>query len=388
MEIIILQSKLKEGLETVARVAGKNISLPILANVLLRGEKNFLSLETTDLELGIKRWLLAKIEQSGSLAVPVDLLLNLLQFLPEKSIRLTTKDQLLSIETNSFKTQIKGSPGDDFPIIPQDQGAVSFKLPTENLCRALEQVTDIAVPSTARPEIAGIYFLFQKEKITLAATDSFRLGEKTLSLKKPLKIEDEYSFILPQKTAKEIVNIFGGRGQDRTSPDFGAEIEIFLGPNQVLIESVMPEISCPGIHLVSRLIEGEYPNYQEIIPKKSETQVVASRGELSKQVKLASLFSGKINEVKVKTDPKKGILEIFSQSPELGQHYSSLSARVQGKEKEVSFNHRFLLDGLLKIKSSEVMFELTERNGEIGPGILKPVGDQSYIYVLMPIQAS
>ena len=151
---------------------------------------------------------------------------------------------------------------------------------------------------------------------------------------------------------------------------------------------MMAETSHPHINLVSRLIEGEYPNYQEVIPQKFETQAIVDRNEFLKQLKLASLFGGKINEVKLRINPRKKTVEVSSQSPETGQHQSFLTGDVKGKEKEVSFNYKFLIDGLQKIKSSEVIFELSERNGEPGPGVLKPVGDSSYIYVLMPMQTS
>ena len=147
----------------------------------------------------------------------------------------------------------------------------------------------------------------------------------------------------------------------------------------------MAETSHPQAQLVSRLIEGEYPCYQEIIPKKCETQIVLSRSEFLNQIKIAALFSGKISEIKFKVDVKKSGIEIFSQNPDIGEHRSFLAGRVKGEPLEISFNHRFLTDGLLNVKSSEVIFELSK---EEGPAVLKPVGDQSYLYVAMPIKAS
>lgn len=389
MKLTILQNKLKLSIELVSRLAGKSFSLPILTNVLLETEKNFLSLTTTDLELAIKCWILAKIEEQGAITVPAPILANTIQLLPDKNLRLLTDNHRLIIETQSYRTEIQGLSSDDFPVIPEESSGICIKLPAFDFCQALEQISDIAVTSTARPEMAGIYFLFQKDLIKMAATDSFRLGEKTLFLQQPLDIKENYSLILPQRAAREIINIFGerevGKAEART-PERKA-IKVFLGPNQILLESLMPEIDHPQFRLVSRLIEGEYPNYQEIIPKKYETQIVLDRQEFLKQIKLASLFSGKVNEVKIKVVPKKEIIEILSQSPEIGQHYSLLPCRIKGEGQEISFNYKFLIDGLLKMKSSEVIFELTKRNDEIGPGVLKPVGDPSYIYVLMPVQS-
>ena len=374
MKLIILQNKLKQGLSVIERASSKSFILPILRNLLLKAEKNFLELSATDLEMGIKWWILAKIEKEGKITIPISILSTFINLLPEKPINLVASNQILSVECENYKTKIKGQSSEDFPIIPEISEGISFSLNSLSFCQGLGQIVDIVFPSTVRPEISGIHFLIQKDLIKMAATDSFRLGEKTLFLEKPLPIEEEISLILPQKTAKEIINIFGEKE---------GELKILVSPNQILFESLMAETSHPQIHLSSKLIDGEYPNYQEIIPKKYETQVVLEKQEFLNQIKAASLFSGKVNEVKFKIDPKKEIVEISSQNPETGEYHSLLPGKIKGQGEEISFNYRFLNNGLLNIKSSEVIFEL---NGEVGPGVLKPVGDASYIYVVMPIK--
>jgi len=212
-------------------------------------------------------------------------------------------------------------------------------------------------------------------RIIIAATDSFRLGEKKIFFKEaPLK--GEYNLIIPQKTAKELVNIFSEKQ---------GEIKMYFSPNQVMFEYLMEETPHPQIQVVSRLIEGEYPNYQEIIPKKYTTQLILNKNEFLNQVKTASLFSGKVNEIKIKTDPGDKKVNISSQSPDIGDYQSSISVKIKGEPVEVSFNHRFLLDGLSSIRSSEIVFELS---GDSGPGVLKPVGDDTYLYVVMPIKTT
>jgi len=374
MKLIILQNKLKQGLSVIERASSKSFILPILRNLLLKAEKNFLELSATDLEIGIKWWILAKIEKEGKITIPISILSTFINLLPEKPVNLAANNQILSVECENYKTKIKGQSPEDFPIIPEISEGISFSLDSLAFCQGLGQIVDIVFPSTVRPEISGIHFLIQKDLIKMAATDSFRLGEKTLFLEKPLPIEKEISLILPQKTAKEIINIFGEKE---------GELKILVSPNQILFESLMSETSHPRIHLSSKLIEGEYPNYQEIIPKKYETQVVLEKQEFLNQIKAASLFSGKVNEVKFKIDPKKEIVEISSQNPETGEYHSLLPGKIKGQGEEISFNYRFLNNGLLNIKSSEVIFEL---NGEVGPGVLKPAGDESYIYVVMPIK--
>ncbi len=380
MNLLILQEKLKEGLNIIERISSRSLTLPVLNNVLIRAKKNFLNLSGTDLEIGIDWWSLAKVEKEGEIAVPVSILSSLFSLLPKKQITLKVKDGFLTIECDDFKTQIKGISSEEFPIIPQIAKDSFVELDAVSFCQGLSQVVDIATLSQARPEISGIYFSFAKDAIKMAATDSFRLGEKTFFVEKMDSLAKnfgkEVSFILPQKTAKEIINIFSG-GKEK--------MKIYFSPNQVLFESQMQETSHPRVELISRLIEGEYPAYQEIIPKKSDTQVVLNRNEFLNQIKIAALFSGKISEAKFKVDPKKSGIEIFSQNPDLGEHHSFLAGKVKGDPLEISFNHRFLVDGVLNIKSAEIIFELSK---EEGPAILKPVGDQSYLYVVMPIKAS
>jgi DNA polymerase-3 subunit beta len=216
----------------------------------------------------------------------------------------------------------------------------------------------------------------------MAATDSFRLGEKKVSLDSSSdNLLKDYSFILPQKTAKEIINIFGEKE---------GVLTIYFSPNQILFETKLSEVAHPQIQLTSRLVEGDYPNYQEIVPKKYETSVSFSLEEFINQIKLASLFSGKINEIKLKVDASKNRINFFSQNPDVGEYNSFLSGKVEGKPCEISFNYRFLLDGLLNIglnqqKKSEAVLELT---GSEKPGVLRLKGDESYLYLVMPIKNS
>jgi len=374
MKLTILKEKLKEGINIVERIAQKSLTLPILNNVLLKGEKTFISLITTNLEIGLHWWSLAKIEKEGEIIVPTRLFSTLIGFLPNGPLELKTDGLFLNIKAGEYKSRIKGFSPEEFPLLPQVGQEEKVELDSQVFCQALSQVFDIASPSLARPEISGIFFHFQKEQIKIVATDSFRLGEKKIFSQLPLT--KEYSFILPQLTAREIVNVFSEKEGD---------LRIYFSPNQVLFESMLSETDHPQIHLISRLIEGDFPDYQAIVPKKYETQIVLSKNEFLNQIKSASLFSGKISEVKLNISSQKGKVEIFSQNPDLGEYQSALSGKIKGKALSVSFNHRFLIDGLLKIKSPEVIFELTS---EEEPAVLKPVGDEGYLYVVMPIKTS
>lgn len=382
MKTIILKDKLKEGINIVERISAKSFNLPILNNILIAIEKNFLNLSATDLEIGIKWWALVKTEKEEKIAVPTKIFSSFINFLPNKLVNLEIKDLVLKIECENHQTSIKSYNPEDFPIIPKISTEEKVLVDSKAFCQSLNQIVDIASYSSIKPEISGIYFLFQKNLITMAATDSFRLGEKKLYLSSPLaSILKDYSFILPQRAAKEIIAIFGEKEEDLT---------IFFSPNQILFETSFRETSHPQIQLISRLIEGDYPNYQEIIPQKYDTRISLSGNEFVNQIKLASLFAGKNNEIKFKIDPKKNRIDLFSQSPDVGEYQSFLIGKVEGKPCEISFNYRFLLDGILNIgldreKASEVILELT---GPEKAGVMRRKGDESYLYLAMPIKST
>jgi DNA polymerase-3 subunit beta len=382
MKIIILKEKLKQGLSIVERISGKSLNLPILNNILIKSEKNFLNLASTDLEIGVNWWSLAKIEKEGKITVPGRIFTSFINSLPNKPISLTLKNLNLEIDCENYHTSLKGIDAEEFPIIPKISKTEKISVQSKVFCQGLLQVVDIAGSFSIKPEISGIYFLFQKNLITITATDSFRLGEKKIYLNSSLvDISQNYSFILPQRTAKEIINIFQEKEEDLT---------IYFSPNQALFELPLSETphSPPQIQLTSRLIEGEYPNYQEIIPQKKETQIVFPVDELINQIKSASIFSGKINEIKLKTDPLKNQLIIISQDSNIGEYKSFLNVKIKGSSYEISFNYKFLLEGLLNIvlscgKNSEAILNL---NGSEKPAVLQPVNNESYLYLIMPIK--
>ncbi|OGZ74614.1 MAG: DNA polymerase III subunit beta [Candidatus Staskawiczbacteria bacterium RIFCSPLOWO2_01_FULL_37_25b] len=374
MKAEILKENFKNGLNIAERVVGKNLSLPILDNVLISAEDNFLSLSSTDLETAIKLWILTKIIKKGKIVVPVKFLSSFVSLLPNEKITLEEKNQGLYVECKSFKNQIRGFNPEEFPLIPEFDNLEYLEIDNKKLCEGLSQIVDIASPSQSRPEISGIYFSFSKNSIKIVATDSFRLAEKNISLEKPVK--KDVSFILPQKPAREIINILDEKE---------GKLKIYFLPNQTMFEFGMQEAPHPQVQIISRLIEGEYPNYEEIIPKKFKTHIIFKRDEFLSQVKAASLFSGKINEIKIKADIQNKEVQISAQDPDIGQSQSSISAKIEGDPMEASFNHKFLADGLLNIKSSEIIFDLSK---EEGPCVLKPVGDTSYIYVVMPIKSA
>lgn len=377
MKIEVLKENLKTNLSVTERIVGRNLSLPILNNVLISANDSFLSLTSTDLEISIRLWILVKIIKEGRAVIPAKFLSTFISSLPKEKITMEAREQNLYIECGNTKTQIQGYNPEDFPIIPGFDDLEYVEIDSKKFYTGLSQVIDIASQSQSRPEISGIYFSFSKNSIKIVATDSFRLGEKNIHLEEPLKNlkKQEHSFILPPKSAREIMNILENKD---------GLIKVYFSSNQTLFELPMKEAKHPQVQITSRLIEGEYPNYQDIIPTKFKTNIILKRDEFLNQVKTASLFSGKVNEVKIFANTEKQEVEIFAASQDLGESKSILPVKIEGDSINVSFNYKYLIDGILNIKSSEIIFDISK---EEGPCILRPVGDSSYLYVVMPIKS-
>lgn len=373
MKLTILTHELKKGLNYTERLTGKNLTLPILNNVLIEALPNFLKISSTDLETGIEWWGLCKTEEEGKITIPAKILTQVINNISDEKIEIENKNDTLFIKTKTFKTQIKGYTSDDFPIIPQFSKEDFIEINAQELKDGLIDVVDIASVSQIRPEISGIYFVFKKDLVNLVATDSFRLVERTLqSNSYKNSFNDEIKFILSQKTTKEVINIL----QENTG-----SVKIYYSESQILFETNLNEVDHPEINLISRQIEGNYPAYKEIIPKEYKTRIIVDKDFLTKQIKLAGLFAGKINEIKIKNDDKN--LEILSQDLELGENSSILEAKIEGEPVEISFNYKFILDGVSRVKTKNVILEL---QGASGAGVIKAEEGTDYIYVVMPIK--
>ncbi len=373
MKFKILQSKLKEGVSITGKTAIKSISLPILRNIHLSVKDNFLSFTATDLEVSVRWYCLIKQEQEGETTIPLDIFSSFINLLPEnEKVDISVKNHTISIECKDYKTKIKGLDPEDFPIIPEVKEGQEIEIKTNSFFEGLKQVADIPSASKVKPEISGVYFLLKENILKLVATDSYRLAEKTIFLEE--KVKDEFSFILPQKAAKEVLNIFSSE----------ETIKIKFDSNQVLFESKMEERDYPKIQLTSKVIEGEYPNYEAIIPKETSTEVLIEKDDFFNKIKAASLFSGKVNEVTLNITNNNEI-KIFSKDNDLGEYETVVKAKIEGEPLDISFNHRFLRDGLSEIKSSEIVFSV---KSDSSPAKITPVGKTDFLYVVMPIRNS
>lgn len=374
MKIICLQENLKTNLNITQNIVGKNLTLPILNNLLLETDNGRLKISSTNLEIGINTWTAGKIEKTGSITCPAKILSSFINNLPNKKIELETKDNNLSIKCENYKASIRGLSAEDFPLIPKikEKPIFIFKK-SEVLKNNLIQVIGAAAISESRPEFSGVLFKFEKETLKIIATDSFRLAEKTIhQTNSPAQL---ISLIIPQRTIQELIRILSEKQNQ--------EIKLILGDNQILFE-------LDEVQLISRLIDGQYPDYQQIIPKAFETKVVLNKDEFINNIRIASIFSSKINDIKISVRPDK--IEILSQDPDLGENKSQMDARVTGKPMEISFNFRYLIEGLVNISTKQVLLGLNpEQSGSApksNPAVIKPVGEEDYLYIVMPIKTS
>ena len=366
MKIICLQENLKNNLNITQNIIGRNLTLPILNNLLLETEKGRLKISSTNLEIGINTWTSCKAEKEGAITCPAKILAGFINGLPNKKVELEVKNNVLIIKCENYKASLRGLPADDFPIIPKIKEPASIEIKNSVFKDGLSQVVGAASLSESRPEIAGILLKPEKNNLKLVATDSFRLAEKII-FDADKKAEFVQPLIIPQRTVQELIRILAEKEGD---------LKICLGSNQVLFD-------VDETQLISRLIDGQYPDYQQIIPTSFAIQAIVDKEELLNAIRIAGLFSSKINDVKFSL--QSGKLEILSQDRDLGENKTDLPAETKGKNIQVVFNYRYLLEGLGNITTKQVFLGL---NSESSPAIIKPVGDDTYLYLIMPIKAS
>jgi len=365
MEITCLQEDLKKVLNIAEKIIGRSLTVPILNNILLSTEKDKLKISSTNLEVVIHCWLNAKIEKEGSITVPAKLISSFVNNLPNKKILLKTKKDQLEVKCENFESIINCLNADNFPIIPEIVGSSLIKMKGSILKNNFMQVVDMVSLSESKPEISGVYMEFDNNLIRLAATDSFRLAEKNI------EISDEklnkQSIIIPQRTIQELIKILG---------ENNINANIILSHNQILFD-------LGDTQVISRLIDGQYPDYQSIIPNKFETEIIVDKAQLINNIKIAGLFSEKNSNINFSIKPDKSIIEISAKSSDIGENKSQLEAKIKGKKLDIVLNSNYFLDGLNNMFSDKVVIELNANNK---PVIVRAFGDISYTYVIMPIR--
>lgn len=377
MKVTCTQENLNKALLHSSRIISLRSSLPILDNVLLSTDQGRLKISATDLELGINYWIGAKIEKDGAIAVPSRLLTEFISNIKEEKINIKVEGTEVVIDGEKYNATIKGVSPEDFPTIPDISRDFLFSISSKDLLNAINQVVLAAAVDNTRPILSGIYFKIDKDVLKMAATDSYRLAEKKVKVIKSDK--STKSFIVPTRTITEVGKIL---------KDAGEKVDVCFDENQILF-------NFGSIHLISRLIDGQYPNYEQIIPTEFENEIVVEKQELFNICKVASLFAREsANSIKMAIKPDKvkedkgdkdgmGVLSIVGQGVQIGESVSKIKVKTKGKELEVSFNAKYILDVLPNIpeKNVEVKF-----SGPINPGLIKGDGKEDYLYVIMPLR--
>jgi len=383
MKISIRQDKLKKALGVIEKIASSSTSLPILGNVLLEAEDSLLRLSATNLETGVDVWERAKVEKQGKTTIPARVFSSFINYLPSDSVvRLEVKGTNVHLECGSTKTKINSMDAEEFPVLPEVEKDGHVAMPGMVFAGGLAQVAGVASTSSIKPELSGVYLDFKKDTLVAAATDSFRLAEKKIGLQKPLDPARAPSLIIPQRAASFLKTVLGEEEQNCL---------FHFSPNLIMVEISDEEEQKPRLRFVSKLVEGDYPDYKEIIPSKLRVKAVVDKDEFLNQLRRASLFASRINEVRLTFFPDKDEIEVFCQNQDLGEYSSLFPAEIEGEKREVSFNYKFLIDGLGNIKEDSVIVGLSsssreEEEDEEGPAVLKPAQNETYLYVVMPIQ--
>ncbi len=366
MKFSCTQENLKHGLLVVGRVASKNTNLPILQNVLVKAEDNRVVLATTNLEIGVQVTVRGKVEEVGSFTLPAQLFSNYISLLSSERVDCVLTDNEFRVTANGQATVLKGEGAADFPILPAIEDAQSYTLAKADLELALQQTVVAAAVDESRPEIAGVCFKFTNQQLTLAATDSYRLAERTCAV---LEGGVDQKIILPQRSAHELLRLL----QTETVTDV-----------TILVTETQFACRFADVEFVSRLIEGKFPDYEHIIPKSGQTQAWLNKDEFTKAVKGAALFSKTgVNDINLAFNPTEQTVQIKAMNAQLGQNVTTLAARGEGEPVAITFNYRFLLDGLQNMAGPEVKFWA---NTNLSPALFQATADEQYTYIIMPIK--
>ncbi len=370
MKLIILRSNLKEVLSSVERVATDNPTLPVLKHVVLRVDTR-LTIQATNLEIGITAVTSAKITEQGSLSVPFAPLYSIITNSTSDRIVLESTENTLTVATDNYQAKIQGMSADEFPIIPKLQDeSNSIEVSTDSFKTALMQIISAAATNDFKPELNAVLLHLSAGVLKLVATDGFRLAEKTFSTNAfGTTIHDEVKALIPLKTVQEVMRIFPA----------GEQLSIAFDANQVLLKA-------KDTALISRLIDGNYPEYAAIIPKTLTTELSIERDQLANAIKLVSNFSGKTSDIVAKINDEAKSLEIFASSQLLGENAYQVPIKKKKLEgiSKATFNWKYLLDAVKAMPDPTITIGMT---GETRPVVIKSGGDDSIFYVVMPIQA-
>ncbi len=371
MKLSCLQENLNKGLGIIGRAVASRTTLPITQNVLITTDQSQLKLAATNLEIAISCWIGAKIENEGSITIPARVLTEFVGSLPSDIISLNLKHHTLELKCGRYEARINGLDAADFPPIPQVGDDFSTKVKAEDLKLAINQVAFAAATEESRPVLTGVQTEFEGSKLTMAAADGFRLAVHRANLIEPVK--EKVAMIIPAKAYHELNRLMGNEDQ---------EIEITLNSqkSQVLFK-------LKGIEMVSQLIQGNFPNYSQLIPQTYGTKARIDVAEFLRAIKMAAIFARDGSGIaRVIVTPgatvEAGKITISARADEIGDNIGEIDALVDGEAAKIAFNARYLADVLSVVKQAQVSLEVSTPSN---PGVIRPVGTDNYDHVVMPM---
>lgn len=372
MKLSVLQENLAKGLSIVSRSVATRAQLPVLGSILLQTDRGRLKLSATNLETGINYWVGAKIEKDGAISIPAKVLTEFVSSLPAQKAEMVLQDGQLRIICGSYEASFVGLNASEFPAMPAAKGKPEISFNSAQLSTAIAQVAFAAAQDEGNPVLAGVLLLVKGESLFLVATDGYRLSLKELrGLKAIAKIKMfKKGLLIPARTLMEIGKIVGEGEQERP-------LGLTVTPESNQIIFVTPECE-----VVSRLIEGDFPDFEKILPEKGKTKAVIEIEELRRGVRIASIFARESANI-VRFSLNKSGLEISANTAQVGENKSQLEAKVEGEDNKIAFNSRYLLDYLSSVHSDLVKFEMT---GALNPGVFSPVDDKDYTHIIMPVR--
>lgn len=373
MKVTCLQENLAKGLGIVTRAVSPRNVLPVLGNVLLATEEGRLKLAATNLEIGITYWMGTKVEDEGSITVPARTLLDFVNTLPNEKIHLTldSRRQSLNLKCESFTSDIKGVDAQEFPVLPSAALGEGLSLNVVDLREMITQTTIAAATDDTRPVLTGVLVRLEGDQLTLAAADGFRLSMRNSKLSAP--VHENVSVIIPARALSELARLVGD--QDDT-----VWMVLPTGRGQAVFRLKDAELS-------SSLIDGTFPDFQPIIPRSYNTRAVVSTAQFLKACKAADIFARQASHsaritITPGAESLPGKLQVNATAAETGAGETVVDATVEGPAIEIAFNVKYLVDVLTVVNTPNVALETT---GPASPGVVRPVGRDDFIHVIMPM---
>ncbi len=371
MKVSCSQEDLSKGLAVVGRAVATRAVLPITNNVLIATEGSRLRLAATNLEIAISCWIPATIEKEGTVTIPARLVTDFVNSLPSGRIdmALSPRSRSLELRCARHEAHISGLDPADFPAIPKITDGMNVKVKPGDLRLAINQVGFAAASEESRPVLTGVHAEFEGEQLTLAAADGFRLAVRKVALAKV--VDSKIAIIIPARSLAELNRLIS----DQEEP---LELIVNSQKSQVMFR-------LRNVEMVSQLIQGTFPNYSQLIPKSHSTKAVVKLSEFLRATKSASIFArdgSGIVRLQIMPRDGKGKIAISARAEEIGDNIGEVDAAVEGEEAKIAFNSKYLMDVLGVLTKDEVALETTTSSS---PGVIRPVGDESYIHVVMPM---